>query len=435
MLNWSYSDVVMLRPYQIRLLDDIRHEMRAHRHILAVLPTGGGKTRIFCEIAQKARSRGARVQVLVHRRELVDQTPDESVCTIQSWRPSDEDLVIVDEAHHSCARTWLEKLSTCDRVLGFTATPQRLDGGGLDVLFSAMVTGPSSADLIDDGWLSRYKLFCPPGAADLKGVRRVAGDYNKRQLTEAVSQTRVVAAAVRNWLTLAGRRQTIAFCVSIAHMEKVQSSFVAAGIVCACIDGKMPKTQRDDVIKRFREQQITVLLSVDLISEGFDVPACDCVLLLRPTQSLGLHLQQVGRALRPSSQHAVILDAAGNSQHHGLPDDTRFWQLQGIQKQRAGLVPNLAVRICPRCFGVHRPHLQVCPFCQYRHALDSRIPEERDILLQEHEQKKRDLRRQIGHARTIEQLEEVRKERGYKPGWAEHIIRSRGQRARYARNN
>jgi len=158
-------------------------------------------------------------------------------------------------------------------------------------------------------------------------------------------------------------------------------------------------------------------------------------LLLRPTQSLGLHLQQVGRALRPSSQHAVILDAAGNSQHHGLPDDARSWQLQGTQKRRAGLVPNLAVRICPRCFGVHRPHLQICPFCQYRHALDSRIPEERDILLQEHEQKKRDLRRQIGHARTIEQLEEVRKERGYKPGWAEHIIRSRGQRVHYARNS
>ncbi len=418
----------MLRPYQTELMANVRQAMRTHSHVLAVLPTGGGKTRIFCEIAKSARARGARVQVLVHRRELVDQTPDESVRTIQSWKPDGEDLVIVDEAHHSCARTWLQKLNTCDRVLGFTATPQRLDGGGLDVLYSAMATGPSSAQLIDDGWLSEYKLFCPPGAAGLKGIRRVAGDYNKRQLTEAVSQTRVVAAAVRNWLTLAGRRQTIGFCVSIAHMEKVQASFKSAGISCASIDGKMSKSSRDDTIKRFRLQQITVLLSVDLISEGFDVPACDCVLLLRPTQSLGLHLQQVGRALRPSSQHAVILDAAGNSEHHGLPDDARSWSLEGRQKRRAGLVANLAVRICPRCFGVHRPHLQTCPFCQYRYPLDSRIPEERDILLQEKEQKRKELRKEIGRARSIEQLEQIRKERGYRPGWVEHILRNRHTR-------
>ena len=124
--------------------------MRSHDKVLTVLPTGGGKTRIFCEIAKAARAKGAHVQVLVHRRELVDQTPDESVCTIQSWQPDGEDLVIVDEAHHACARTWKDKLQQCTKVLGFTATPQRLDGGGLDVVFDEMVVGPTSAQLIDD---------------------------------------------------------------------------------------------------------------------------------------------------------------------------------------------------------------------------------------------------------------------------------------------
>lgn len=399
--------------------------MRAHGKVLTVLPTGGGKTRIFCEIAKAARANGARVQVLVHRRELVDQTPDESVRTIQSWQPDGEDLVIVDEAHHACARTWKDKLQQCTKVLGFTATPQRLDGGGLDVVFDDMVIGPSSARLIDDGWLSQYKLFCPPGAAELKGVRRTAGDYNRKQLSEAVSQTRVVAAAVKNWLLLAGGRQTIGFCASVAHMEVVEHSFKNAGIKCATIDGKMRKDRRDEVVRQFRDGEITVLLSVDLISEGFDVPACDCVLLLRPTQSLGLHLQQVGRALRPSDQHAVILDAAGNSERHGMPDDSRQWSLKGQLKQRAGLVANVPVRVCPQCFGVHKPHLRVCPFCGYAHPLDSRIPEERDILLQEKEQKRRQMRRDIGRARTVEDLERIRAERGYHPGWVDHILRSR----------
>ena len=399
--------------------------MRSHGKVLTVLPTGGGKTRIFCEIAKAARAKGARVQVLVHRRELVDQTPDESVRTIQSWQPDGEDLVIVDEAHHACARTWKDKLQQCDKVLGFTATPQRLDGGGLDVVFDDMVIGPTSAELIDDGWLSQYKLFCPPGAADLKGVRRIAGDYNRKQLSEAVSQTRVVAAAVKNWLLLAGGRQTIGFCASVAHMEEVEYSFNTAGIKCATIDGKMRKDRRDETVHQFRDGEITVLLSVDLISEGFDVPACDCVLLLRPTQSLGLHLQQVGRALRPSDQHAVILDAAGNSERHGMPDDNRQWSLTGQLKQRAGLVANVPVRVCPQCFGVHKPHLRVCPFCGYSHPLDSRIPQERDILLQEKDQKRRQMRRDIGRARTVEDLERIRAERGYHPGWVAHVLRSR----------
>ena len=404
-----------------------RKAMRSHDRVLIVLPTGGGKTRIFCDIAKAARAKGARVQVLVHRRELIDQTPDESVRTIQSWQPSNEDLVIVDEAHHACARTWKDKLQHSAKVLGFTATPQRLDGGGLDVVFDDMVIGPTAAQLIDDGWLSQYKLFCPPGAADLKGVRRIAGDYSRKQLSAVVSQKRVVAAAVKNWMLLAGGRQTIGFCASIAHMTEVKHSFKTAGIKCATIDGKMRKSQRDKTVNEFRDGKITVLLSVDLISEGFDVPACNCVLLLRPTQSLGLHLQQVGRALRPSDQHAVILDAAGNSERHGMPDEQRQWSLKGILKQRAGLVANVPIRVCSSCFGVHKPHLRICPFCGFAHPLDSRIPEERDILLQEKEQKRRRMRRDIGRARTVEDLERIRAEQGYHPGWIDHVLRSRHQ--------
>ena len=152
------------------------------------------------------------------------------------------------------------------------------------------------------GFLSPYKIFCPPGQADTKGIRKQGGDYARKALGEACSEQKVIAAAVKNWQLLGGGRQTIGFCVSVAHMNAVQDQFLAAGIKCGTIEGKMAKKDRDAIVGQFRNGDIKILLSVDLISEGFDVPNCDCVLLLRPTHSLGLHLQQVGRALRPSDQ-------------------------------------------------------------------------------------------------------------------------------------
>ena len=417
-----------LRDYQQELLDGLRAELRSHDKVLGVLPTGGGKTRIFCEIAKAARAKGAKVQVLVHRRELVDQTDDPSVMTIQSWTPDGEDLVIIDEAHHACARTWKEKLLECKKVLGFTATPERLDGGGLDVVFEKMVVGPTSSELIRRGWLSRYKIFVPPGQADLRGVQRRGGDYARGELATRCGERGVVATAVRNWSLYSGHRQTIGFCVSVAHMESVQEVFQEAGISCAAIEGKTPKKLRDELVRGFKEGRFKVLLSVDLISEGFDVPACDCVLLLRPTQSLGLHLQQVGRALRPGAQEAVILDCAANTTRHGTPAAERSWSLAGRKRERSGLVANLPVRVCPQCYSVHRPTLRICPYCQFLHPLDSRIPEEADVILQEHKEEQRKLRREIGRARTVEDLEQIAAERGYKDGWVDHVLSSRSAR-------
>ena len=389
----------MLRPYQQQMLGELRTSLRDNKRVLAVLPTGGGKTRIFCEIAAAARSRGHVVQVLVHRRELVDQTPDPSVQTIQSWTPNGADLVIVDEAHHACALSWADKLRGCDRVLGFTATPQRLDGNGLDGIFDVMVEGPNVAQLMAGGYLSRYKLFAPPGGVDIKGV----------------------ANAVKNWKLLAPGRQTIGFCVSLAHMQSVAAAFEAEGVHVGCIDGRMAKAARDVVVRRFRDGELRILLSVELISEGFDVPACDCVLLMRPTKSLAMYLQQVGRGLRPSDKECVVLDCVGNAYNHGMPDEERVWSLQGHAKIRNGLVANMPVRVCGSCFGVHKPHLRVCPFCGFSHPLDKRIPEELELILEQ----KRQMKRDVGRARSVEDLERIAKERGYKSGWVQHILRTR----------
>jgi len=177
-------------------------------------------------------------------------------------------------------------------------------------------------------------------------------------------------------------------------------------------------------MKAFRDGAIRVLLSVDLISEGFDVPACDCVLLMRPTASLSLYLQQVGRALRPSDQHAVILDCCGNAEVHGLPDMDREWSLEGTSKERKGLVPNIAVRVCPVCYGVHKP-APVCPYCGHIHAVDRAVPVEEDVLLIDRTEELKQKRAEVGRARNRDALLKIAADRGYKPGWVDRVIASR----------
>jgi superfamily II DNA or RNA helicase len=172
-----------------------------------------------------------------------------------------------------------------------------------------------------------------------------------------------------------------------------------------------------------------VLVSVDLISEGFDVPACDCAILLRPTASLSVYLQQVGRALRPSDREAVILDCAGNSQTHGLPCDARPWSLQGIAPKSRSDLRAVAVRICPSCYGVHRP-AAVCPFCGHVHAVAREMPKEVQADLVEVDTRRaaaeaKSKRKEVGKARTLEELLQIAKDRGYKPGWAYAVMKSR----------
>lgn len=428
----------MLRPYQLQLVADIRAASRSTDRVLAVLPTGGGKTQVFSHIAGQAITRGRTVLVLVHRRELLDQAQRRlaamgvagvDVETVQAWKGQPHDITIVDEAHHATARTWRAKLNGCGGLLlGFTATPQRLDGKGLDVMFDAMVEGPTTADLIAGGYLSQYRLFCPPGQADLRGVKKRAGDYARGELEQRVDQRRVLAAAVRNYKLYAPGRRAIGFCVSIAHMEHVRDTFVEAGINAVCVDGSMGKRERDNAIGAFRAGGVQVLLSVDLISEGFDVPACDCVLLMRPTASLGLHLQQIGRGLRPGERECVVLDCAGNSEVHGLPDEDRLWSLSGENKERKGGVAPVAVRVCKRCFAVHRP-APACPYCGFAHPVAQRILAEEDVALVDRTAEIRAKRREVGLARDRASLEAIAKARGYKRGWVEKVLESRILRA------
>lgn len=450
----------MLRAYQTDLIDQLRGVLGQYRRVLAVMPTGAGKTHTFCTVVQMAAARGKRVLIMVHRAELIMQTAARlqamgithgviapghrhteaavQVASIQSMlrREWPADLVIVDEAHHCGARSWQRVLGAYSgaHVVGWTATPQRLDGKGLDMVFDQMVVGPTICQLIEAGHLSRYRLFAPPTGADLAGLKRRAGDYQIEQIEQRMCTERVLYAAVQNYQKYAEGRRAIAFCTTIKHAELVREAFCSAGITAAAIDGTLKPGDRADLVGRFRSGDIQVLVSVELISEGFDVPACDCAILLRPTASLSVYLQQVGRALRPSLHDAVILDCAGNSQTHGLPCEDREWSLHGAAPKSRSDLRNVAIRVCPSCYAVHRP-APICPFCGHIHAVAREVPTEvqRDLAeidvrqaAAEERAAAKSKRSEVGKARTIEELLRIAQDRGYKPGWAYAVMKARG---------
>ncbi|NBQ88871.1 MAG: DEAD/DEAH box helicase, partial [Betaproteobacteria bacterium] len=385
---------MQLRSYQQRAIDDLRQAYRSSaRAPLLCLPTGGGKTIIFTAIANSAAARGRRVLILVHRRELLRQAsakltaadldhgliaagiePSEApvqVASVQTiarrlsridWHP---DLIIIDEAHHATAGQWERTLQHWPAAyrLGVTATPCRLDGRGLRSAFDHLVLGPSMADLITAGYLTSARIYAPPQVADLSGIRTRAGDYANDQAAAAMDRPTVTGDAIAHYQRLATGQQAIAFCCNIAHAESVCAAFLAAGIRAVLLLGTT--TDRDQVVADFGAGLVQILVTVDVVSEGFDVPAASVAILLRPTKSLGLYLQQVGRVLRPApgKQAAVILDHVGNVHRHGFPDDHRDWSLDDrLRSGRGGGQAAPSVRTCPSCFAAFKP-APLCPVC------------------------------------------------------------------------
>jgi superfamily II DNA or RNA helicase len=264
--------------------------------------------------------------------------------------------------------------------------------------------------------------------ADLSGLKRRAGDYAIDQAADAMTRPTVTGDAIKHYQTLAGDQQAIAFCCNVNHAVSVRDSFATAGISSELLLGNT--SDRDAVVGRFATGETRILVTVDVVSEGFDIPAAGCAILLRPTQSLGLYLQQVGRVLRPApgKVHAIILDHVGNVTRHGWPDDVRPWSLEhGAPKQNGQSAPS--VRTCPECFAAFKP-APICPCCGAQCAASPRELKQVEGELQE-------LKRATVQQRTIEQkrartlaeLLAVAKERGYSPGWAHRVHNARQQRA------
>jgi DNA repair protein RadD len=453
-----------LRPYQIDCIDRCREAFRHHRRVLLQSPTGSGKTVMFAWLTSQVAERGKRVLILVHRRKLLRQCSAKldvfgvphgiiaggsnrvtrspvaaaSVQTlarrIEHYRET-YDLIVVDEAHHAVAGQWAAVLDAFPhaRILGVTATPERADGRGLRDAFDDLVLGPDVRDLIDQGHLSNYTMFCPPeGGPDLSSIRTKMGDYDLAQLAALMSGPGLVGDSVEHYRQHCDGAPAVAFCVSVKHAELVAEQFRAAGYRAVAAYGSLDQDECDRRIHGLETGAVQVLTSCDLISEGLDIPSIHAAILLRPTKSLALYLQQVGRALRPKPDRAIILDHAGNSTH-GRPCQPRAWSLDAKKRgsKKAGVAP---IRNCPQCYAIIPASQRECENCGHeieikpRDEIETRAGELVELKTElwgndgrpTVERTKADISAALAKCNSLKEIQGLARALNYKPGWAWH---------------
>lgn len=452
-----------LRPYQSRSVDLVRYSYRqGNRSPLLVLPTGGGKTIVFSHITQTASERGKSVLILVHRIELLRQTSEKlteydvphglinprftpkyvepvQVASVQTLvrrlhHISPPDLIIIDEAHHATAGQW-KKITDYfpdAKTLGVTATPVRTDGRGLDECFDDLVIGPTINELIELGYLARPKVYAPPNNIDFKALTMQMGDFKKSDALEAVDKPTITGDAVSHYRKLCDGVPAVAFCVSVAHSQHVAEQFRMSGYRAESVDGTMTDDDRKRILGGLATGDVQVVCSCDIISEGTDIPKIAAAILLRPTMSEGLYLQQVGRALRVSEgkAYAVILDHVGNCKRHGMPTADRLWTLAGRPKGKRRAKDeeeNIGIQQCPNCFAVFSP-CNECPECgeELKSTARAKPEEVAGELVEVTAEVKKALRMEIGAARTLADLRAIANDRGYKRGWVYHMAGIKG---------
>ncbi len=441
-----------LRPYQNDLVEQLRAAWReGFKAPCIVLPCGGGKSCILAEISRRTTWNSKRVLFLVHRRELVDQIVgtfcrwgvDMRNCDVMMVQTAcrrlkkiaKPALIITDENHHSLATSYRKIYDCFPDVLrvGVTATPIRLNGDGLGDVNDKLLIGVSAKWLIENNFLAPYDYYAPD-IADLTGLHVKMGEYVTADIEKAMIKKAVFGDVIFYYKRLADGKKAICYCASIRHSKAMADTFNAVGIAAAHIDGETPPIERANIIAKFRSGEIRILCNVDLISEGFDVPDCECAILLRPTQSLTLYIQQSMRCMRyRSDKRAVIIDHVGNYARFGLPDDDREWSLEkkhhNFRNQE-----EIKVKMCPECFLTFDPDnaekldgRTVCPHCGYVFPKQERRELE--------EAKSTELTKIEGfqirydnpeYCRSYEELLEYAKRKGYKPGWAYYKAKERG---------
>jgi superfamily II DNA or RNA helicase len=434
-----------LRPYQADMLNASREAYKQGRKAPCIVaPCGAGKSVIVAEMAKSAASKGNSVLFLVHRKELCEQIErtfrewgvDMRLCYVgmvqticrRLGRFRAPDLIITDENHHSTAASYrkiYDNFPAAKRI-GVTATPVRLDGSGLADVNDILITGVSTKWLIENEHLAPFDYFSP-SVADLTGLKENRGEYAAADVEARLIKKAIFGDVISYYQKLSDGKQAICYCSSIKHSKIMSEQFCESGIWAEHIDGETPKPERAYIVERFRSGEIKVLCNVDLISEGFDVPDCNTAILLRPTKSLTLYIQQSMRCMRyKPGKRAVIIDHVGNYARFGLPDADREWKLdakKGEKQQNA-----TAVKICPKCYYTVPAAIAECPACKCAFGSEKK---ERTV----EEIKETALEVIKGFAldysipddcHTYRELLAYAERKGYKRGWAYIQARQRG---------
>ena len=434
---------IILRDYQLDLIYKVSLAWRNNfKRPCIVLPCGGGKSIIAADMAKRTTDNNKNVLFLVHRKELCEQIENTftdygvnmDLCQIgmvqtitrRTNKITKPNLIITDENHHCVANSYKKIYNAYPDVycVGVTATPVRLNGGGLGEINDKLIIGPSARELIDMNCLSDYDYYAPP-VADLTGLRSRAGDYVAEDIEQALSKPKIYGDVIKYYRELSDGKQAICYCPTIKYSQMIVENFKSAGISAEHIDGNTPKNKRAEIIDNFRLGNIKILCNVDLVGEGFDVPDCNTSILLRPTKSLSLYIQQSMRCMRyKPNKRATIIDHVGNVHRFGLPSQDRAWTLEPkpVKKSEGATVK---VKQCTECFFTHTPAL-ICPNCGHIYAPERKSPKEvKDARLRKINEtvKQYTKSEQCG---SFAELAAWGKQRGYKPGWAYHQAKSRG---------
>ena len=458
---------MQLRPYQSAAIE--RMETMISEGVkapLIVAPTGAGKTVIAAEIVRRARG---NTLFLAPRRELIHQTcrklddvgvpygvvlagdgrqnlyapvqvasVDTLIArTLRSQRlklPSFE-RIIVDEAHVGLTDTRQRLLDQWPEatIIGLTATPCRSDGKAMGRVYDELIEVASVQELVDAGFLVRARYFSV-SEPDLSRVRTTAGDYNRGDLDRVMNQSKLVGDIVGHWLEHASTRRTVVFATSIEHSVALAEQFQSEGVAAEHVDANTPQEAREATFRRFSDGDTQVLTNCTLASIGFDLPALDCVVFARPTKSLGLYIQMLGRGLRPApgKHDCLVLDHAGNVHRHGFATDTRYWTLHGkyaedqerkardraAKEEKGEKELTCPVCKCSWCGG------RQCPECGFWFPAKAKAIDTHDGKLVEMRAQSKDWDVKKKQSFFME-LSGYAQAAGYNAGWASHKYRER----------
>lgn len=383
-----------------------------------------------------------RILFLVHRNELIEQIKETfelvgvdlnyvdfgMVMTVVNklGKMPKPELIITDESHHGLANSYRKIYDYYEDVLrlGFTATPIRLNGSGLGDVNDILLEEVDAEWLIENGFLSPYKYFAPKliKTEDLK--LNNLKEFSNSSINEAIDKNTIYGDVIKHYKDLADGEQAIAYCHNIVASKDTAEAFNDVGIKAMHIDAKTPKAERKEIIGKFREGEIKVLCNVDLIGEGFDVPDCSTVIMLRPTQSLSLFIQQSMRGMRfKAGKTSIIIDHVDNISRHGLPDMKREWSLKVKKKSKGNEVH---IKECINCFGVYKSELTECPLCGFKPVVKQSESEyELDESATLEEVNKEEFKMTLNFkepkdCKNMKEMYELAKSNGYKRGWAYH---------------
>lgn len=430
-----------LREYQQKMYDSIRRELKTHTGVCAVEACRSGKSYEMKEIVEHACLKGSKVLILAHRHLLISQHKKViQNCRIESvftevnhlGEHGKVDLIIIDEAHLSEAASYKKvcEYYGCKRIL-FTATAKRLDNKPL-TLCEVIINGISGDELIELGYAAPYELYAPKLKIDLSNVSMSGSDFNNQQLSEVMLDKKIYGDIIRYYHELAEGKQTIAYCTNVKHSESICELFNSNGIPAVHMDANTPEKQREEIMSDYRNGKFKILCNCNLISEGITLPECECCMLLRPTQSETLYIQQACRCLTPApGKTAIIIDFVGNCYAHGTPTEKREYSLVDTGKRilNSSREPEVTCRECQHCFRVYRGTDRICPYCGEDNGktrkeieADTKAELERVEAIE-----KKKARMQVGMAKDYGALVQLAIDRGYKnpSWWARKILDSR----------